>query len=55
MKNYLKNYKIQPPQIIISLFLIILVCLAFILDMDLVVLLNESLIKLVMNGILVCH
>ena len=53
MNNYLKNYKIQPPQIIISLFLIILVCLAFILDMDLVVLLNESLIKLVMNGILV--
>lgn len=53
MKNYLKNYKIQPPQIIISFFLIALICLAFILDMDLVVLLNESLIKMMMNGILV--
>ena len=53
MKNYLKNYKIQPPQIIISFFLIALICLAFILEMNLVVLLNESLIKLVMNGILV--
>ena len=52
-KNNMKNYKIQPPQIIISFFLMILICLAFILEMDLVVLLNESLIKLVMNGVLV--
>jgi simple sugar transport system permease protein len=48
-----KNYRLKPPQIIISAFLILLIGLSYILHMDLVVLLNESMVKLVMNGVLV--
>lgn len=49
----MKNYRLKPPQIIISAFLILLIGLSYILHMDLVVLLNESMVKLVMNGVLV--
>lgn len=49
----MRNYRIKPPQIIISVFLIGLIVLAYGLHMNLVVLLNESLVKLVMNGVLV--
>ena len=49
----MQNIKLKPPQIIISIFLISLIFLAYYLQMDLVVLLNESLVKLVMNGVLV--
>ncbi|MDD4238066.1 MAG: ABC transporter permease [Desulfotomaculaceae bacterium] len=49
----MRNYKIKPPQIIILIFLMILVLLAYVLQMDLVILFNESLTKLVMNGVLV--
>ncbi|MDD4768134.1 MAG: ABC transporter permease, partial [Desulfotomaculaceae bacterium] len=45
--------RIRTPQIIIIIFLVILLIMAYILHMDLVVLFNESLIKLVMNGVLV--
>jgi simple sugar transport system permease protein len=48
-----KNYRLKPPQIIISAFLILLIALSYILHMDLVVLLNQSMVKLVMNGVLV--
>jgi simple sugar transport system permease protein len=48
-----KNYRIKPPQIIISAFLILLIGLSYILHMDLFVLMNESMVKLVMNGVLV--
>jgi simple sugar transport system permease protein len=48
-----KNYRLKPPQIIISAFLILLIGLSYILHMDLVVLMNESMVKLVMNGVLV--
>lgn len=61
MRNYMKgyvrdyagNYRIRPPQIIILVFLMILLSLAHVLQMNLVVLFNESLVKLVMNGVLV--
>ena len=49
----MKNYRLKPPQIIISAFLILLIGLSYILHMDLVVLMNESMVKLVMNGVLV--
>ncbi|ABI67753.1 ABC transporter permease subunit [Syntrophomonas wolfei] len=49
----MKNYRLKPPQIIISAFLILLIALSYILHMDLVVLLNQSMVKLVMNGVLV--
>jgi simple sugar transport system permease protein len=49
----MRNFNIKPPQIIISLFLITLVFLAYALEMNLVILFNESLVKLVMNGVLV--
>lgn len=49
----MKNYRIKPPQIIISAFLILLIGLSYILHMDLFVLMNESMVKLVMNGVLV--
>lgn len=49
----MKRYKLKPPQIIISLFLIVLVCISYLLHMNLVGLFNESLVKLVMNGVLV--
>lgn len=47
------NYRIKPPQVIIFIFLIVLLCLAYVLHMNLVFLFNESLIKMVMNGVLV--
>ncbi len=49
----MRNYRMKLPQIIIAIFLIGLVGMAYALNMDLVVLLNESLVKLVMNGVLV--
>ena len=49
----MNKYKLKPPQIIISLFLLVLICIAYALHMDLVILLNESVVKLVMNGVLV--
>lgn len=49
----MKNYRLKPPQIIISAFLILLIGLSYILHMDLFVLMNESMVKLVMNGVLV--
>lgn len=49
----MSNYKLKPPQIIISLFLLILICTCYFLHMNLVSLLNESMVKLVMNGVLV--
>lgn len=49
----MKNFSIKPPQVIILIFLIVLIGLAYVLQMDLIVLFNESLIKLVMNGVLV--
>ena len=45
--------RIRSPQIIIIIFLVILLSMAYVLHMDLVILFNESLIKLVMNGVLV--
>jgi hypothetical protein len=53
MRNYAGNYRIRPPQIIILIFLVTLLILAHVLQMNLVVLFNESLVKLVMNGVLV--
>lgn len=53
MRNYAGNYRIRPPQIIILIFLMTLLILAHVLQMNLVVLFNESLVKLVMNGVLV--
>lgn len=44
---------LKPPQIIIAVFLIGMAAAAYMLNMDLVVLLNESLVKLIMNGVLV--
>lgn len=49
----MKNIRMKPPQIIITIFLIALILIAYVLDMDMVVLFNESLVKLVMNGVLV--
>lgn len=49
----MRNSSIQPPQIIILIFLAVLIGLAYAVHMDLVILLNESLIKLIMNGVLV--
>ncbi|MDD3895223.1 MAG: ABC transporter permease [Syntrophomonadaceae bacterium] len=49
----MRKYSLKPPQIIISVFLVILVLLAYALNMNLVILFNESLVKLVMNGVLV--
>lgn len=49
----MRNYRIKPPQIIIAVFLMGLVVVAYTLQMDLTALFNESLVKLVMNGILV--
>lgn len=47
------NFNMKLPQIIISMFLIFLIGLAYWLHMDMLVLFNESLVKLVMNGVLV--
>ncbi|MDD3267857.1 MAG: ABC transporter permease [Syntrophomonadaceae bacterium] len=47
------SFSMKLPQIIISTFLILLILLAYLLQMDLLVLFNESLVKLVMNGVLV--
>ena len=41
----MRNFNIKPPQIIISLFLITLVFLAYALEMNLVILFNESLVN----------
>jgi len=49
----MRNYRIKPPQIIISVFLIGLVFMAYALHMNMVILFNESLVKLIMNGVLV--
>ena len=49
----MRNYRIRPPQIIITLFLLTLLLMAYVLHMDLSTLFNESVIKLVMNGVLV--
>lgn len=49
----METYKINPPQVIILIFLGILLGLAYMLHMDLVGLFNDSLIKLMMNGVLV--
>ncbi len=49
----MNSYKLRPPQVIISLFLIILVALSYTLQMNLVTLFNESMVKMVMNGVLV--
>lgn len=47
------SYRIKPPQVIILIFLAVLLSLAGVLQMDLAAFFNESLVKLVMNGILV--
>lgn len=47
------NYKIKLPQLIISVFLLVLIVLAWLLQMNMVSLFNDSLVKLVMNGVLV--
>lgn len=49
----MRYYRMKPPQIIILIFLAVLLGLACVLQMDLVGLFNESLVKLVMNGVLV--
>ncbi len=49
----MSHYKLKLPQIIISLFLLLLVVIASALRMDLTALLNQSIVKLVMNGVLV--
>jgi simple sugar transport system permease protein len=49
----MRNYRIKLPQIIISVFLLVLVVLAWLLQMNMVSLFNDSLVKLVMNGVLV--
>lgn len=49
----MKHLRIKTPQVIILIFLAVLLVLAHVLQMDLVVLFNESLVKLVMNGVLV--
>jgi simple sugar transport system permease protein len=53
MKLMMNTDCIKPPQIIILIFLAVLLGLAHFLKMDLAGLFNESLIKLVMNGVLV--
>lgn len=49
----MRNYRIKPPQIIISVFLLVMIAIAYLLQMNMVGLFNESLVKLVMNGVLV--
>lgn len=49
----MRNYKIKLPQLIISAFLLVLIILAWLLQMNMVLLFNDSLVKLVMNGVLV--
>lgn len=49
----MRNYRIKPPQIIISVFLLVMIAIACLLQMNMVGLFNESLVKLVMNGVLV--
>lgn len=49
----MNRYKLKPPQIIISLFLLLLVVIASSMQMDLTALFNQSIVKLVMNGVLV--
>ena len=53
MKLMMNNGCIKPPQFIIVICLAVLLGLAYFLKMDLAGLFNESLIKLVMNGVLV--
>ena len=45
--------RIKMPQLIIIAFLLALIAMAWLLQMDMAILFNESLIKLVMNGVLV--
>ncbi|WP_046499092.1 ABC transporter permease subunit [Syntrophomonas zehnderi] len=47
------NNLIKLPQLIISVFLLVLIAVAWLLQMDMATLFNESLVKLVMNGVLV--
>ena len=49
----MSSYKLKPPQIIISLFLLLLVIMAASMQMDLIGFFNQSIVKLVMNGVLV--
>ena len=49
----MRKYRIKTPQIIIVGFLIGLIFIAYALEMDLTGLFNDSLVKLVMNGVLV--
>lgn len=49
----MRDYRIRPPQIIILVFLVILIGMSCLLHMDLTTLFNESMVKLVMNGVLV--
>jgi len=49
----MNSYKLRPPQIIISLFLLLLVVIASSMQMNLTALFNQSIVKLVMNGVLV--
>ena len=50
---HMSSYKLKPPQIIISLFLLLLVIMAASMQMDLIGFFNQSIVKLVMNGVLV--
>lgn len=49
----MRDRRLQLPQLIITVFLLVLVAAAWLLKMDMAVLFNESLVKLVMNGVLV--
>lgn len=49
----MKRLSLNPPQIIMFCFMLLLLAMAFFIDMDLAGILNDSLIKWAMNGVIV--